>query len=69
MKLGLTNVDENFYKTIEINTIEELIKLITQYKHSIILEKNFWYDSDYDEIPQEYKQCEYALEIYDNYRE
>lgn len=69
MKLGLTNVDGDFYKVIEVNTIEQLIKLMKKYKHSIVLEKNLFYGDDYNEIPQEYRECEYTLEVYDNYRE
>lgn len=68
MKLGLTNVGGDFYKVVEINTIEQLIKLMEKYDQPIILDNNYTYNTDYD-LPQEYKSCKYSLEIYDNYRE
>lgn len=69
MKLGLTNVAEDFYKVVNVSTIEQLIKLTGKYDNPIIFEKNPYYNTDYDEIPRKYRNCEYALEIYDNYRE
>lgn len=69
MKLGLTNVDGDFYKVIEINTIEQLIELMKKYNQPIILDNNYAYNNTNYDIPQEYKSCKYSLEIYDDYRE
>ena len=68
MKLGLTNVACDFYKVVEVNTIEQLIELMEKYDNPIILGYNYDYDTDED-FPQEYKNCKYCLEIYDDYRE
>ena len=69
MKLGLTNVNGNFYKIIEINTIKDLIKLMKEYDNPIILEENWTYNQMDCDVPKEYLECEYCLEIYDDYRE
>lgn len=70
MKLGLTNVDGDFYKVVDVDKIEQLIELMKKYKHSIILEKNPFHNDDYcNEIPREYRDCEYTIEVYDDYRE
>jgi len=68
MKIGLTNVDGDFYKVIDVSTIKQLIELMKKYKNPIILEKNPFYGENYD-IPLEYSNCEYTIEVYDNYRE
>ena len=71
MKLGLTNVDGDFYKVVEVNTIEQLIVLMEKYKNPIILEYNYLYNTDYldEDVPQKYKDCRYTFEVYDDYRE
>lgn len=70
MKLGLTNVDRDFNKVVEINTIEDLITLMKKYDEPIILDKNWCYGDKYCiDIPKEYIECEYCLEVYDDYRE
>ena len=71
MKLGLTNVGGDFYKVVEVNTIEQLIVLMEKHKNPIILEYNYLYNTDYsdEDVPQEYKDCRYTLEVYDDYRE
>ncbi len=70
MKLGLTNVYGRFNEVVEVSTIEQLIELMKKYKHPIILEENPFYRKDYwREIPREYRDCEYTIEVYDDYRE
>ena len=70
MKLGITNVDGDFYKVVKVNKIEDLIHIVEKYDHPIILDKNMFYKDTYvDNIPQAFKDCEYSVEIYDNYRE
>lgn len=70
MKFGLTNVGGDFYKIIEVSTIEGLINLMKQHKHPLILSPNICYkDPPIKGMPKEYNDCRYELEVYDNYRE
>lgn len=72
MKFGLTNVDGDFHEVVEINTIKELIKLQKKYDEYLILRPNL--DFEYEQVAndgmlQEYAECEFVLEVYDDYRE
>lgn len=69
MKIGITNVDGTFFTTLDINTIEELIALMNEYGHALIVDENCFYGEDYEYIPEDFRNCEYAIEVYDNYRE
>lgn len=69
MKLGLTNVDGDFYKIVEINTIEQLIKLMQEYNEPLIIYENPFYASIFNDAPSDYRKCKYAIEVYDDYRE
>lgn len=69
MKIGITNVSETFFATLDINTIEEVIALQKEYDHPLIIDENIFYGVDYEYIPEDFRNCEYVIEVYDGYRE
>ena len=69
MKFALYNVKGTIQKIIDIDTIEQLIKLKEEYDNELIITDNFFYNTHYTHISEEYKSCKYAIEIYDDYRE
>lgn len=69
MKIGITNTNGTFYATLDINTIEEVISLQNEYGHPLIIQPNFSYDEDWEDIPEDYRNCEYEIEVYGDYRE
>lgn len=69
MRIALSNVNGDFFKTVIINTPEDLINLRKKYKHDLIFGYNHWYEEDDDTLPKEYRSCEYGITIYDDYLE
>ena len=69
MKVALSNVNGDFYKTVIINTPEDLINLLKKYNHALIFNYNPWYKQDDDVLSKEYRSCEYEITIYDDYLE
>lgn len=63
MKFAVTRTsDYDYVKKVEINTLEELIAFFKE-NGDIIISRN--YDKDILKI----SDCDYAIEIYDYYRE
>lgn len=70
MKIGITNVRGTFYATLDINTIEEIIALQNEYGHALIIDENCLYGEEGIElVPEDFCNCEYAIEVYDDYIE
>ena len=71
MKAVLTKASNwRFEEIIEINTLEDLIKLKEKYNCPIIFQDNFFYKlSDTMSSSKEKETCPYELLIYDDYIE
>ncbi len=54
-------------KTVEINTLDELLNLQKVSGHSIIIEETKYPDSEY--VHPLRKEVKYTIEVYDDYRE
>ena len=79
MKFVLSRTSSDNLATVEVNTLEALIRFMKKSKHSIIISHNFFQNKSIDiltegnvcskDTAQEIVKCPYKIEIYDGYRE
>ena len=82
MKFRLSRSSSDEINIVEINTLDELIQFAQEQDHALILERNFLYNSDDDElsflIEDGYcdektaamiKTIPWTIEVYDSWRE